>query len=109
MANPQSYGGLQKTIAFKGVNFDYGIGEGAALADVSFTIQKGERVGLVGASGSGKSTLLDLVARFYDPTAGKIAVDGTPLSELRHTDWLDHLAVVSQTPFLFQTTRCSHP
>ena len=48
--------------------------------------------------------MLDLVARFYDPTAGKIAVDGTPLSELRHTDWLDHLAVVSQTPFLFQTT-----
>jgi len=104
VANPQSYGGLQKTIAFQKVSFDYGVGEGSALTDVSFTIQKGERVALVGASGSGKSTLLDLVARFYDPTAGKIAVDGTPLSELRHTDWLDHLAVVSQTPFLFQTT-----
>jgi len=104
VANPKSYGGLRSAITFKGVSFDYGMGEGAALADVSFTIQKGERVALVGASGSGKSTLLDLVARFYDPSEGDVVVDEVPLSELRHTDWLDHLAVVSQSPFLFQST-----
>ncbi|TAH34543.1 MAG: ABC transporter ATP-binding protein [Planctomycetota bacterium] len=98
------YAGLEREIRFENVSFDYGAGEGPALRDVSLRARRGEVVALVGASGAGKSTLLDLVARFYDPTQGRILVDGTDLRELKLSDWLDHLAVVSQHPFLFQTT-----
>lgn len=98
------YGGLRQEIRFDQVSFDYGDGNPQALRSVSFTVRRGECVALVGPSGAGKSTLLDLVARFYDPSAGRILVDGVDLRELRRADWLDRLAVVSQHPFLFQTT-----
>ena len=98
------FGGLQGEIRFEGVGFDYGTGDGPALHDISFTVRRGERVALVGSSGAGKSTLLDLVARFYDPTEGRILVDGVDLRELRVADWLDRLAIVGQQPFLFQTS-----
>ncbi|MFQ5747835.1 MAG: ABC transporter ATP-binding protein [Planctomycetota bacterium] len=102
MAKP--YPGLGREIRFEKVSFFYEQEEGPAVREVDFTIGKGERIALVGPSGAGKSTMLDLVARFYDPTAGRILVDGTDLRELRLDDWLDRLAVVSQQPFLFQTT-----
>lgn len=96
--------GLERGLRLDGVTFDYRTGDGPVLCDVSFTVRRGERVALVGPSGAGKSTLLDLVARFYDPTGGRILVDGADLRELRLGDWLDRLAIVSQQPFLFQTT-----
>jgi len=67
-------------------------------------VRRGERIALVGASGAGKSTMLDLVARFYDVSEGRILVDGIDLRELRHGDWLDRIAVVQQSPFLFQAS-----
>jgi len=103
-ADAKNYEGLQNQITFQKVHFDYGVGEGPAVDGVTFSIQKGQRVALVGASGSGKSTLLDLLARFYDPTSGALEVDGQDLKQLKSEDWLDHLAIVSQTPFLFQAT-----
>jgi len=103
-ADAKNYEGLQSQITFQKVHFDYGVGEGPAVDGVTFSIQKGQRVALVGASGSGKSTLLDLLARFYDPTSGALEVDGQDLKQLKSEDWLDHLAIVSQTPFLFQAT-----
>ncbi|RMH03833.1 MAG: ABC transporter ATP-binding protein [Planctomycetota bacterium] len=96
--------GLREEIRFENVGFDYGGGDGPAVTGISFTVRRGERVALVGPSGAGKSTLLDLVARFYDPTEGRILVDGVDLRELRLADWLDRLAMVGQRPFLFQTT-----
>ena len=96
--------GLKQGIRFEAVSFDYEVGEDPALRDVSFEVQRGERIALVGPSGAGKSTLSDLVARFYDPTSGTISVDGRDLRDYRLPDWLDHLAIVSQTPFLFQTS-----
>ncbi|HEX9793411.1 MAG TPA: ABC transporter ATP-binding protein [Planctomycetota bacterium] len=100
----QPFVSLRDQIVFDDVHFDYGTGDAPALRGVNFTVRRGERIALVGPSGAGKSTLLDLVARFYDPTQGRIVVDGVDLRELRIADWLDSLAVVSQNPFLFQTT-----
>jgi ATP-binding cassette, subfamily B, bacterial MsbA len=100
----EPFASLCQEIRFEQVGFDYGAGEGPALRGISFTVKRGERIALVGASGAGKSTLLDLVARFYQPTSGRILVDGRDLAELKRADWLDRLAVVSQRPFLFQTT-----
>ncbi len=96
--------GLRGEIRFEGVGFDYGTGDGPAVQDISFSVKRGERVALVGSSGAGKSTLMDLVARFYDPTEGRILVDGVDLRELKVADWLDRLAMVGQQPFLFQTS-----
>jgi len=95
---------LSDGITFDEVVFDYGVGEGPAVQGVSFEVKRGERIAFVGASGSGKSTLLDLVARFYDPTEGRVCVDGQDLCNVHRPDWLDQLAVVQQSPFLFQTT-----
>ncbi len=100
----QAYAGLQRSIRFERVGFDYGAGEGEALSGIDFEVRSGERVALVGSSGAGKSTLLDLLARFHAPTSGRILVDGEDLQGLAKADWLDHLAVVSQSPFLFQSS-----
>ena len=99
-----AFDGMQQSIVFRGVGFDYGSGDRPALSEVSFEVRRGERIALVGPSGAGKSTLLDLLARFYEPTTGQILVDGKPLGEMRRDHWLDRLAVVSQRPFLFQST-----
>ncbi|MBC8330099.1 MAG: ABC transporter ATP-binding protein [Planctomycetes bacterium] len=96
--------GLKSEIRFEGVGFDYGSGDAPAIKDVSFTVKRGEQIALVGSSGAGKSTLLDLVARFYDPTEGRILVDGVDLRQLKVSDWLNRLAMVGQQPFLFQTS-----
>ncbi len=98
------FDGFDGQIEFRNVGFDYEMGEGPALQELNFTVKRGERIALVGPSGSGKSTLLDLIARFYKPTSGEILIDGQNLNELRRADWLDRLAIVSQTPFLFQST-----
>lgn len=100
----KKFNGFDANIEFRNVGFDYEMGEGPALQELNFTVKRGERIALVGPSGSGKSTLLDLIARFYKPTSGQILVDGQDLNELRRADWLDRLAIVSQSPFLFQST-----
>jgi subfamily B ATP-binding cassette protein MsbA len=102
--SPLSFNGLEKDVAFESVAFKYGSGEPQALAELNFSVPRGSTLALVGASGAGKTTLLDLVARFYDPTSGKVLVDGKDLKEVCLSDWLDRIAVVSQSPFLFQTS-----
>jgi len=75
-----------------------------ALHDVSFTVEPGEVIALVGHSGSGKSTIANLIPRFYDPTAGQILIDGHRLDELE-PQWLRRqIGIVSQEPVLFSTT-----
>lgn len=96
--------GLHDAIRFEQVGFGYGGGEAPAVVDLSFTIERGQTVALVGPSGSGKTTTLDLVARFYDPTSGAITIDGIDLRRVRRSDWMGRIAVVSQQPFLFQTS-----
>ena len=66
----------------------------AALDNVSFDIEAGTRLGIVGASGAGKSTLINLLTRFYDPTEGQILLDGIDLRDYRLEDLRRQFAVV---------------
>ncbi|MBI4506063.1 MAG: ABC transporter ATP-binding protein [Chloroflexi bacterium] len=90
-------------IVFDGVSFAYEPGR-PVLHDVSFVARPGELLALVGPSGAGKSTLLSLVARFYDPTAGRLLLDGVDLRDLTIADLRDHIGIVFQDTFLFATT-----
>jgi subfamily B ATP-binding cassette protein MsbA len=89
-------------IEFRNVNFSYG--EGTILDDINFVLQRGQRLGLAGESGSGKSSLINLLFRFYDPTSGKVEIDGLPIQSLRIADLRFHLALVSQDILLFNAT-----
>ncbi len=71
------------------------------IQGVSLDVKAGEVVALVGPSGAGKSTLVDLLARFYDPQAGRILVDGVDIRRYRQSSYVRAIAVVSQDPFLF--------
>jgi ATP-binding cassette subfamily B protein len=74
------------------------------LKHVSFTVEPGQRIGIVGATGSGKSTLINLLLRFYDVTSGRIALDGTDLRDLPLADLRSHFALVLQDVYLFSGT-----
>ena len=90
-------------IAFEGVTFRYAQGP-VVLEDVSTAFDAGRTTALVGPSGAGKTTLVSLVARFYDPTAGRITVDGHDLRDLTVRSVRGQIAVVPQEPILFATT-----
>lgn len=83
---------------------DFGFNQKPVLENVSFTVKAGETLGIVGPSGAGKSTLLSLVARFYDPTHGRVMLDGEDLRNFRLQDIYAKLAIVTQDPFLFTTS-----
>jgi ATP-binding cassette subfamily B protein len=90
-------------IAFHSVSFSYGK-DRPVLHDVSFEIEAGTRLGIVGASGAGKSTLINLLARFYDPTDGQILLDGIDLRDYRLEDLRRQFAFVLQDSVLFSTS-----
>lgn len=96
--------GLGDGIRFENVSLAYPDGEGKALDGIDLHIRAGETLALVGPSGSGKSTLVDLVARFLDPSDGRITVDGRDLRDLTIDSWSAQYAVVTQEPFLFHTS-----
>ena len=101
-ADAQPLTAAPETLDAHAVTFERG---GVRILDgVSFSVRAGETLGIVGPSGSGKTTLLNLVARFYDPTAGSIAFDGVDLRALRIADVHEKMAIVTQDPFLFMTT-----
>jgi ATP-binding cassette, subfamily B, bacterial MsbA len=100
--HPVPMADFKSELEFRGVDFSYG--DATVLHRVSFTLKRGRRIGLAGESGSGKSSLINLVFRFYDPTAGEIAIDGVPLKTLRISDLRGHLALVSQDILLFNAT-----
>jgi ABC-type multidrug transport system fused ATPase/permease subunit len=89
-------------VQLRDVWFSYG--EQPVLRGIDLLVRAGQTVALVGASGGGKSTLMDLLLRFHDPQRGAILIDGVDLRELRLADYRSHTAVVSQQPFLFNTT-----
>ena len=90
-------------IAFEGVSFAYGSSERAvkALDGIDLVVPPGQTVALVGATGAGKSTLAKLVARFYDPTEGRVAVDGHDLRDVRASSLRAQMGIVPQEGFLF--------
>ncbi len=89
------------TVTLRGVSFTYPEAVEPALSDVTLTLKPGTRTALVGASGSGKSTLVNLLMRFVDPTGGEIVASSVNLSDLSPDAWRQHVALVSQHPYLF--------
>jgi ATP-binding cassette subfamily B protein len=90
-------------VEFQNVSFVYANGR-RVLDNISFTINAGTRVGILGPTGSGKSTLLSLLTRFYDPTEGHILLDGVDIREYRLSDLRNQFAIVPQDPVLFSTS-----
>ncbi|QSO47043.1 thiol reductant ABC exporter subunit CydD [Alicyclobacillus mengziensis] len=92
------------SITFDNVSFTYPGSEDPALANVSFMVPKGAAVAVVGPSGAGKSSLFDLLLGFAEPTAGRILVNGTPLTQDNLAAWRSHTAYVPQRTHLFPGT-----
>ncbi|MET9520175.1 ABC transporter ATP-binding protein [Streptomyces sp. NPDC002994] len=100
---PKEVPSLRGEIAFEDVRFQYG-DEEEALSGIDLRIPAGQTVAFVGETGAGKSTVVKLVARFYDPTSGRITADGTDLRDLDITAYRHRLGVVPQEAYLFAGT-----
>ncbi|MBN1808322.1 MAG: ABC transporter ATP-binding protein [Planctomycetes bacterium] len=94
---------VQGAIEFRNVTFGYEP-HTPVIHDVSFRIEPGQFVGLVGRSGSGKTTLVNLVCRFYDPQEGEVLVDGVNVRDLSRQELRRRVALVLQDPFLFRAS-----
>jgi subfamily B ATP-binding cassette protein MsbA len=94
------------SIRFEDVSFAYDSDAAAApaLSGVNLEVQRGETVALVGPSGGGKSTILSLIPRFYDVTSGRVSIDGVDVRDVSMASLRDHIALVTQEPFLFDDT-----
>ncbi|WP_258037951.1 MULTISPECIES: ABC transporter ATP-binding protein [unclassified Streptomyces] len=105
---PREVPSLRGDIAFENVSFGYkaadGEGEEEALSGIDLRIPAGQTVAFVGETGAGKSTLVKLVARFYDPTDGRVTADGVDLRALDRTAYRHRLGVVPQESYLFAGT-----
>jgi ATP-binding cassette, subfamily B, bacterial len=90
-------------VSADGVSFSYP-GRSHTLSDISFVAGPGDRVAIVGHTGAGKSTLMSLLIRFYDPSGGRIKIDGVDLRDLKLESLRDQISVVLQEPLLFSGT-----
>lgn len=99
--HPKPLGTLDDALAFEDVRFQYTEEGQQILHGLSFKVRRGEKVALVGPTGAGKSTIVKLVARFYDPTGGRISYDGTDLRDATVDDLRSKLALVLQDSYLF--------
>ncbi|HYS70616.1 MAG TPA: ABC transporter ATP-binding protein [Gemmatimonadaceae bacterium] len=93
---------FDRDLKFENLSFSYG--EGPVLVDISLTARKGEVIALVGPSGAGKSTLVDLIPRFYEPSEGRILLDGVDTREIKLPVLRALTGIVSQETVLFHDT-----
>lgn len=93
-----------KTIEFKNVSFTYPDTGIQALKNVSFSLEKGKKIAIVGRTGSGKSTIAELILRSYDPSSGEILINHQPLAENSLQNFRKHVGYVPQDVFLFSDT-----
>jgi ATP-binding cassette, subfamily B, bacterial MsbA len=93
---------LKEKIAFQNVYFSYG--KKKTLKDVSFSIARGEKLGIVGPTGVGKTTLIGLLLRFYEPSSGEVIIDGMNIKEFTLHSLREHIGLVTQEPILFNDT-----
>ena len=101
-ANPKGIPVFRDAIEFKHVSFAYE--DKMVLRDVSFRLERGKTIALVGPSGGGKSTLADLVPRFYDPSSGAIQLDGVDIRDFSPADLRGLMGIVTQESILFNDT-----
>ncbi|MGQ9779996.1 MAG: ABC transporter ATP-binding protein [Bacillota bacterium] len=92
---------IEGRVEFEHVFFSYNRENGPILQDVSFTVEPGQKVALVGPSGAGKTTLVNLIPRFYDVDAGAIRIDGHDIRDLKLKSLRRHIGIVLQDPVLF--------
>ncbi|MFT3683152.1 MAG: ABC transporter ATP-binding protein [Ferruginibacter sp.] len=97
--NAITLNGFNKSIEFRNVSFSYD--DKTVLKNISFTVEKGKTVALVGSSGAGKSTLVDLVPRFHDASAGEILIDGINIKDYTVESLRHQMSFVTQEPVLF--------
>jgi ATP-binding cassette subfamily B protein len=102
--NARPLGRLDGAVRLQNVTFVYRGTARPALADVSFEVEPGQLVALVGPSGAGKTTLTYLLARFYDPSTGRILVDGTDLRDASLESLSQQMGIVFQDSFLFHAS-----
>jgi subfamily B ATP-binding cassette protein MsbA len=100
--NPVTLGQVAGQVVFENVEFSYG--DNPAIKGISLEVPAGQVVALVGKSGAGKTTFASLIPRFYDPTAGRILLDGVDIRDLRLKDLRDHITIVPQEAVLFAGT-----
>lgn len=105
--NPVELATVRGDIEFRDVTFGYDPGN-PVLRDVSFHIQPGESVAIVGATGAGKTSLISIMARFYDIQRGTILLDGVDIRTMRRSDIRRHIGTVLQDPVLFSGTVTSN-
>jgi ATP-binding cassette subfamily B protein len=103
MAHAQHLPRVQGGFFFENVSFAYEQTR-PILNNISFEIKPGDRVGIMGTTGAGKSTLVSLLMRFYDPSSGKISVDGKDIRKYKLADYRSQFSIVLQEPVLFSTT-----
>jgi ATP-binding cassette, subfamily B, bacterial MsbA len=96
-----AYSSVRTGITFENVSFAYPESSHRVLQNICLSIPKGTTLALVGSSGAGKTTLVDLLPRFYDPTEGRIAIDGTDLRQFNLRSLRQAMGIVSQDTFLF--------
>ncbi|OKH25134.1 ABC transporter ATP-binding protein [Hydrococcus rivularis NIES-593] len=101
---PQIYSQLEEGIRFENVSFVYPDTDTTVLNEINLWIPKGKTIALVGSSGAGKSTLADLLPRFYDPSGGRITIDGIDLREYDLKSLRQAMGIVSQDTFLFNNS-----
>ena len=99
--NPIKLDKFKTSLEFKDVHFEYQEGSELVLDSISFKINKGEVVALVGPSGSGKSTIADLIPRFYDATSGEITIDGNNIKNVSLSSLRNNMGIVTQEVILF--------
>jgi ATP-binding cassette, subfamily C, bacterial CydCD len=102
--SPLTHRSAPPSVKFENTSFGYGPGESLVLRDVSFGIEPGQTVALVGPSGAGKTTCAQLLLRFWDPTSGRILLDGNELRAFTLDDLRAKIALVSQETYLFNTS-----
>jgi ATP-binding cassette, subfamily B, bacterial len=99
--NPVCLDTLRGEVEFERVSFAYD-GVRQVIKGLSFKVEPGELIGLVGPSGGGKTTLINLLTRFYDVTGGRILIDGVDLRKLEGGSYREQVGIVLQEPYLFQ-------
>ncbi|MCY7780758.1 ABC transporter ATP-binding protein [Bacillus haynesii] len=97
-------GRLNGDVVFSDVSLQYTEENAEALHGVSFQAERGKTIGLIGATGSGKSSIIQLLSRFYEPTSGRITIDGKPLEQYSLKMLRSNIGVVPQESFLFSST-----